>query len=1538
MSKNIYMIVLVLLLTLINSIYGALLFDENFNYPAGDKLTDHGWLCHYGGTDTVKVHSYGLSYTGYVSSGIGNAAWIDSTGADVNHIYTSQTSGTVYCAFLVNVQKATINGDYFTHLGPSPLGSAYLGRVHVKNDGSNNIAFGLGKGSSDTTFTTFSYALNTTYLFVLKYEIIEGSTNDIVSLFIFTTGAPTSEPPTPTIGPLSPSSTDPVNIGSVALRQGSATNGAKVILDGIRVGTSWSDVLPATGSTPTRLKIISINNGIAPSVNTPFSVVIQSQDDLGNVASVVNNTDVSISLAAGTGSLGGTLTGTIPASQNSVTITGITYNIAESGVRIAVSRTSGDMLAPDTTNPFTVYPSASQLAFVGVPVAAQPGIIMGSFTVEARRPDNSVDPNYTDSITISVASGPGTISGTVKKAAISGIATFNDIALSTSGSYTLNATATGLIPATSPIINVLTVTDTLIENFEYSVGTSLVYNGWSAHSGAGTNPLMVTTPGLTYPGYLSSGIGEATTVIGGSGTREDAHRIFTSKTDGNVYAAFMVNVTAAATTWDYFAHFGPQTIGTSFKGKVLVKRDASNNIAFGLTKTASAPPIDSTGYIYALNTTYLIVIRYTFVEGTDNDIVSLWINPSLSGPEPIPNLTASDGGDLSNVGSFALRQGSNSYSVIVDGIRVGTNWSIVNGIYPPIITNITRNPQIPLAGQSVTVTAKIYDAQTPLASLIDTLYYAVNTTTSWNAIVKTGYNASDSIFTYVIPAVNTEGDTVFYKIEAIDGDANKTTSSIYRYILPLSRTISQIQGSGTTTPDSGRYVVTTGIVTGKFGQRFFFEQRPGGVRNGLFTYRRAQDSFPSVAIGDSVQVIGIATEFQTLTQIDASYNIPATVNILATNRVLPCTTRLTIIGVTEDYEGCLIRIDSVFFKETGTFSGSTNYWVYNIANESLRLRIDAAASSIIGQAIPSETIAVIGNLGAYKDTFQLMPRVLSDFMSYVEFRDVGVIEVMAPAGQVAQGSLVAPKAKIKNFGNVIANDFKVIFNIAEAKQSDYSDTVTISSLGVGDELIVTFQPYHVSGNVGTQYNTEAKTVLIGDMNTANDIKYGGGFEVIEASVGVWSKLDDSMPAAYDLKPGKSVKDGGSMTVVPSGINTGIYAFHGNKSRVFRKYVPSEKGTWTELESIPFGYKLPMTEPPKINKKKIGKGAALCYDGNNIIYAVKGNGTREFWAYYLSSVDTIPADTWIALPYLENSSKPLKGGTSMLYYNGSVYILAGGQKVNDNNFFKFNVLENSWTTLTKTTFEPDNKPFKDGSCIVRYGDTIYALKGGGKNNYVYAYSITAGNWILFDSVPLKNSLGKNIKVKDGAAMAVAGDEIYVIKGGGKQDFYKYAIELGVWTELDTIPLGSGGKKRTPKTGASLVYYNNYLYLLKGNNSPEFWRYGPVSTKGFHNEVITNSISATTSAIQFSNVITNSNSSLSIMPNPSPSNAIINYNITNPSVVSIKLYNANGSLVKSLVNAYQSVGSYNLMLTNLATGIYFVRFEANGEKQEIKLIVQ
>jgi hypothetical protein len=236
------------------------------------------------------------------------------------------------------------------------------------------------------------------------------------------------------------------------------------------------------------------------------------------------------------------------------------------------------------------------------------------------------------------------------------------------------------------IINSTLLAQLIEENFDYGNSAGelrIVTSNWTRHSGT-VNDFMYTTSGLTYTGYLSSGIGGAA-AIAASGT-DDVNRTFTSQNSSTVYYSFLVNASSVTTTGgDYNIHFG--STGTHFGRVYFKKGSVSGKFVIGTSKSTEAASYTSTEYI--TGTTYLIVVRYKFNTGSGtDDEVKLWVNPELSGVEPISDLTqTSTTSDVSSLNALSLRQ--NSSTMIIDGIRVSDSWS--QAPLPVQLTSFTRD-------------------------------------------------------------------------------------------------------------------------------------------------------------------------------------------------------------------------------------------------------------------------------------------------------------------------------------------------------------------------------------------------------------------------------------------------------------------------------------------------------------------------------------------------------------------------------------------------------------------------------------------------------------------------------------------------------------------------------------------------------------------------------------------------------------------------------------------------------------------------------
>ena len=241
-----------------------LLLLDNFYYDTGLALKDTRWTAHSGaGTNSITVQSGNLTYEGYPSIA-GNLISLTGSGEDVNRTFTAQTANSVYASFLVNVTSATTTGDYFIHFGINPFNTGLLyGRVYIKSTGTGTFDFGLSKTTDAAVYSGNNYNYGTTYLLVLKYEIVDGTNNDIISLFINPYILGTE--PTPIIS-ISPNSADIANIGAIAIRQGAAANAPTLQLDGIRVANSWENLFEISEQPP------------LPVVLTSFTAIISADN------------------------------------------------------------------------------------------------------------------------------------------------------------------------------------------------------------------------------------------------------------------------------------------------------------------------------------------------------------------------------------------------------------------------------------------------------------------------------------------------------------------------------------------------------------------------------------------------------------------------------------------------------------------------------------------------------------------------------------------------------------------------------------------------------------------------------------------------------------------------------------------------------------------------------------------------------------------------------------------------------------------------------------------------------------------------------------------------------------------------------------------------------------------------------------------------------------------------------------------------------------------------------------------------------------
>lgn len=220
----------------------------------------------------------------------------------------------------------------------------------------------------------------------------------------------------------------------------------------------------------------------------------------------------------------------------------------------------------------------------------------------------------------------------------------------------------------------------LIEDFNYGASnTDLVTASssvWINNTG-GTTTLDVQyqTTSLSYGGYASSGIGGSVFLT--SSKTGDDYIAFSSQTTGSIFISMLISVSSVTTTaaGEYALHLG----STSTHFCRLYLRNESGNLRFGISKSTEGATFSNNDY--AFNTTYLVILKYTFNNSTQDDRVDLWVistgvpaTEEEAGIATVPNVVATTT-DASSIGSISLRQGTVAHSLTIDGLRVATSWS-----------------------------------------------------------------------------------------------------------------------------------------------------------------------------------------------------------------------------------------------------------------------------------------------------------------------------------------------------------------------------------------------------------------------------------------------------------------------------------------------------------------------------------------------------------------------------------------------------------------------------------------------------------------------------------------------------------------------------------------------------------------------------------------------------------------------------------------------------------------------------------------------
>lgn len=271
---------------------GETYLAESFDYAEGNLYGNGKWV-KYGKKTTapIQVANSPLTFAGYQDNAAGNAVRLTKESGEYCQVLfrdkgTDAAKGTVYYSALVNVSElpsGSRTAAFMALTGANSLDATKFGDAEAGSEGaglfaqasgegfklgvSRNVA-NLGNVKTSVAWADEECALGTTYLVVVKYEIVDGADNDRISLWI--NPAKGDAEPAASVVADEESAESLADVRGIELRQGSSSVAKTpvAVIDEVRVASTWDEIF-----TPAK----------ADAVETPEITITDMSADFGKV-------------------------------------------------------------------------------------------------------------------------------------------------------------------------------------------------------------------------------------------------------------------------------------------------------------------------------------------------------------------------------------------------------------------------------------------------------------------------------------------------------------------------------------------------------------------------------------------------------------------------------------------------------------------------------------------------------------------------------------------------------------------------------------------------------------------------------------------------------------------------------------------------------------------------------------------------------------------------------------------------------------------------------------------------------------------------------------------------------------------------------------------------------------------------------------------------------------------------------------------------------------------------------------------------------
>lgn len=693
MKKNYFLTILLTLCATLAFAQVSLPHYEAFDYTAGANLSAQtNWEAYSAaGTNPIDVVSGNLTYSGFANP-TGNSINMVGGSEDDRILFTEVTTGEVYVSFLLNVTDISAitdltDGGYFAIFASSTNG--FQSRLWVKptvDTSSTTVDFAYTTGSSGSGFGQ-SQNLNSVVLVVMSYNVDTGAVNAWIN-----PASGSFEAGSAPAADFTDTDSSPSAIDRLLLRQDSNGETPNMIIDELRIGTTWASVTPSGSVSMDPAITINApsNNAVFPSTTTevPVTLTVDNFTLSGDNGSGMTDN-------SGDGYIKATLDETgQPQEVTSfftTTPTPITVVAGRSyTATVELVDNAGASLSPQV------------MATVSFSVELPCDLVLGAIATTCDASTAGTD-TYSGTIaftggntgityTITAPAGV-TVGGDDPSSMAAGTITFSNMMEGTNYDIDIVGGAGSSCDYDRTLFSPTCFSLPFTEPFDYTADTDLISHPlWQDASTSGTpNNIQVKSNdngGAPILGnfYLSTEFPDQTgNMVSMSGGGSDPYIGFDEKTTGTVYASFMFHVTDMSGVTDPDGgYFAVLTENGSFRGRVWVKDvtagTTNEGLQFnvGISTGSGSSGTYHTGFTANLAEPVFVVIGYDL----DNNELDLWVVPDATtfgtNIPPAANVTLTDA-TAGGINRFVLRQDSSTETPAMDfdELRMGTTWSEV---------------------------------------------------------------------------------------------------------------------------------------------------------------------------------------------------------------------------------------------------------------------------------------------------------------------------------------------------------------------------------------------------------------------------------------------------------------------------------------------------------------------------------------------------------------------------------------------------------------------------------------------------------------------------------------------------------------------------------------------------------------------------------------------------------------------------------------------------------------------------------------------